>query len=35
MPHLHPLGYYPAALLTILIAKLIPLKPEEAKYLRL
>ena len=31
MPHLHPLGYYPAALLTILIAKLIPLKPKEAK----
>ena len=31
MTHLHPLGYYPAALLTILIAKLIPLTPQEAK----
>lgn len=31
MTHRHPLGYYPAALLTILIAKLIPLTPEEAK----
>lgn len=31
MTHLHPLGYYPAALLTILIAKLIPLTPDEAK----
>lgn len=31
MTHLHPLGYYPAALLTLLIAKLIPLTPEEAK----
>lgn len=31
MTHLHPLGYYPAALLTILIAKLIPLTPEDAK----
>ena len=31
MTHLHPLGYYPAALLTLLIAKLVPLTPEEAK----
>lgn len=31
MTHRHPLGYYPAALLTILIAKLVPLTPEEAK----
>ena len=31
MTHLHPLGYYPAALLTLLIAKLVPLTPEEAQ----
>lgn len=31
MTHLHPLGYYPAALLTLLIAKLVPLTPVEAK----
>ena len=31
MTHLHPLGYYPAALLTLLVAKLIPLTPDEAK----
>lgn len=31
MTHLHPLGYYPAALLTLLVAKLIPLTPNEAK----
>ena len=29
--HLHPLGYLPASLLTLLIARLIPLAPEEAK----
>jgi ADP-ribosylglycohydrolase len=31
MTHLHPLGYYPAALMTLLIAKLVPLTPEEAQ----
>ena len=29
--HLHPLGYMPAALMTLLIARLVPLTPEEAK----
>ena len=29
--HLHPLGYLPAALMTLLIARLVPLTPEEAK----
>ena len=29
--HLHPLGYLPAALMTLLIARLVPLTPQEAK----
>ena len=29
--HLHPLGYLPAALLTLLIARLVPLTPDEAR----
>ena len=29
--HLHPLGYLPAALMTLLVAHLVPLTPEEAK----
>lgn len=31
MTHRHPLGYYPAALMTLLIAKLIPLTPQKAQ----
>ncbi len=31
MTHLHPLGYLPAALMTLLIARLVPLTPDEAK----
>lgn len=29
--HLHPLGYMPAALMTLLLSRLVPLTPEEAK----
>lgn len=29
--HLHPLGYLPAALMTLLISRLVPLTPEEAR----
>ena len=29
--HLHPLGYLPAALMTLLISRIVPLTPEEAK----
>ncbi len=29
--HLHPLGYLPAALMTLLISRIIPLTPEEVK----
>ena len=29
--HLHPLGYLPAALMTLLIARIVPLTPEEVK----
>lgn len=31
MTHLHPLGYLPAALMTLLVARLVPLTPKEAK----
>lgn len=31
MTHLHPLGYLPAALLTLLISRIVPLTPEEVK----
>ena len=30
--HLHPLGYLPAALMTLLIARVVPFSPEEAKF---
>ena len=29
--HLHPLGYLPAALMTLLISRIVPLTPEEVK----
>ena len=29
--HLHPLGYLPAALMTLLISRIVPLAPEEVK----
>ena len=29
--HLHPLGYLPAALLTLLISRIVPMTPEEVK----
>jgi ADP-ribosylglycohydrolase len=29
--HLHPLGYLPAALMTLLISRVVPLAPEEVK----
>jgi len=29
--HLHPLGYLPAALMTLLISRIVPLSPEEVK----
>lgn len=31
MTHLHPLGYLPAALLTLLISRVVPLAPEDVK----
>lgn len=30
--HLHPLGYLPAALMTLLIARVVPFSPEEVKF---